>query len=206
MNDLPLLAIICFVAMISPGPDFILVTRNALLYPTAPAFATAAGIIAGCFVHATYCMLGLALIITKSIALFVSIKYAGALYLVFLGLKGIFSKTTSSHTYMSAEKSAISIRTAFLEGFFCNLLNPKLAVFLLSLFTQFVAVDAPFASKAIVAGIFILESALYWPLIVVVFQWRFVRRIFTKIQPAIDRIFGVLLVGMGIRIALPDKG
>lgn len=85
--SLVLLILICFIGMISPGPDFLLVTKNALLYPKRQALATAFGIVSGCLFHATYCILGLGLIITQSILIYTIIKYAGACYLIYLGFK-----------------------------------------------------------------------------------------------------------------------
>ncbi len=188
--------------MISPGPDFILVTRNSLRYPRLQALATAFGVVAGCLVHATYCTLGLVLLITQSVLLFSLIKYAGAGYLVYLGLKGLTSSKKSSKRDENQSSNTISVRTAFLQGFFCNLLNPKLAVFLLSLFTQFISIDASIAQKASVAGVFILESVIYWPLVVLVFQQNIIRMLFARSEVLMDRIFGALMLGLGIRVAL----
>lgn len=202
MNDLLLLSTICFVAMVSPGPDFILVTRNALLYHRSQALATTLGIIAGCMVHATYCMLGLALIITKNILLFSLIKYAGACYLIYLGIKGLTSKAKATTHEFSVRTETITIKGAFLQGFLCNLLNPKLAVFLLSLFTQFISINATFTQKASVAGIFVLESMIYWPLVAIIFQRKIIRELFVRSQTFLDRLFGALLVGLGVRVAV----
>lgn len=202
MNDLVLLATICCIAMVSPGPDFILVTRNSLLYPRSQALATALGIVSGCLVHATYCILGLALIITKSVILFSLIKYAGACYLVYLGLKGLFSKSQSPETRTTNEAKKLSIREAFVQGFLCNLLNPKLAVFLLSIFTQFISVDANILQKSAVAGIFVLEAAIYWPLLVLLLQWKVISKTFSRVQLYLDRVCGAVLIGLGVRVAV----
>lgn len=202
MSDLWLLAAICFVAMISPGPDFILVTQNALRYPQAQALSTAAGIVCGCLLHATYCTLGLALIITKSVLLFSTIKIVGACYLVYLGVKGLLSAHIETLPTSSSENAqVISAKQAFLQGWLCNILNPKLAVFLLSLFTQFVSPQATVGEKALVAGIFVIESAIYWPLVAVLFQGEFLRRLFSSSRVYIDRTCGVMLIALGLRVA-----
>ncbi len=203
-SPLLLLAAVCFIAMLSPGPDFVLVTRNALLYPRSQALATTAGIVAGCLVHATYCILGLAFLITKRVIVFGAIKYLGACYLIYIGLKGLFAKPNSkNHETVQEREAAIpTLRGAFLQGFFCNVLNPKLAVFLLSLFTQFIDVDATMGQKAQVAGIFVLESALYWPIVVVILQMPLLKAGFSKLQAYIERLCGAVLVYLGVRVAL----
>src|SRR5471030_649289 len=91
--SLLMLISICFIGMVSPGPDFLLVTKNALLYPRRQALATALGVVSGCLFHASYCILGLAFIITQSIMLYTTIKYAGACYLIYLGIKGLKSRS-----------------------------------------------------------------------------------------------------------------
>lgn len=201
-NSLFLLATICFVAMISPGPDFLLVTKNSLLYPKRQALATAFGIITGCLIHATYCVLGLAIIITKSTVLFSLLKYAGACYLIYLGVKGIISKKMEPVLEESHPEKNISVFKAYMEGFYCNVLNPKLAVFLLSLFTQFVDLEATIGDKAMVAGIFIGESALYWPSLVIVLQSKGIRLLFRNCRTALNRVCGTLLIYLGVRVML----
>ncbi len=200
--SLLLLIMICFIGMISPGPDFLLVTKNAFLYPKRQALATAFGIVTGGLFHATYCILGLALIITQSIVLYTTIKYAGACYLIYLGLKGLKSKQSATpHQNFSSMKN-ITVSRAYIEGVLCNALNPKLAVFLLSLFTQFVSMNASIGDKALVCGVFVAESALYWPLFVLFLQSDNVRKVFTNFQAALTRVFGGLLVYVGIRVML----
>lgn len=202
-SNLFLLATICFIAMISPGPDFLLVTKNSIVHSQRLALATAFGIVTGCLFHATYCILGLALIIVQSAVIFSMIKYAGAGYLIYLGLKGILAKKSANiseiaHTENSANN--ITAFKAYTDGLFCNVLNPKLAVFLLSLFTQFVAVNASVSDKALVAGVFVSEAALYWPLLVLLLQSQSVRWLFHDCRKIVDRFCGVLLIYLGIRV------
>ncbi|WP_454782862.1 LysE family translocator [Legionella sp. WA2022007384] len=200
--SLLLLMMICFIGMISPGPDFILVTKNAFFYPKRQALATAFGIVTGCLFHATYCILGLAFIITQSIVLYTTIKYIGACYLIYLGLKGLKSKHSATISQEQASIKNITISKAYIEGVLCNALNPKLAVFLLSLFTQFVSINASMGDKALVAGVFVTESAFYWPLLVLFLQSNKVRVVFANFQAVLSRLFGGLLVYIGIRVML----
>ncbi|KTC82776.1 LysE family translocator [Legionella cincinnatiensis] len=200
--SLLLLILICFIGMISPGPDFLLVTKNALLYPKRQALATAFGIVSGCLFHATYCILGLALIITQSIVIYTMVKYAGACYLIYLGFKSLSSKKMKREPSELSSIKNITVLRAYTEGALCNVLNPKLAFFLLSLFTQFVSINAAFSDKALVAGVFVTESALYWPLLVLFLQSHHIRKLLTHFQASLNRVFGGLLVYLGFRVML----
>jgi len=199
--ELIILAGICFLGMLSPGPDFILVTRNAITQPRAQALATAFGIVAGCIIHATYCMLGLAWIITQSILIYSTIRYLGAAYLIYIGVKSLFAKKSSAESPIKSPPE-LSVRAAFMQGFLCNVLNPKLAVFLLSLFTQFITPTASLGQKAIVTGVFFTESALYWPILVLALQLPGIREALQNAQSTINKICGAVLIALGIRVAL----
>jgi RhtB (resistance to homoserine/threonine) family protein len=202
--DLSLLAFVCFVAMVSPGPDFVIVTRSALCYGRPQALATALGVVSGCIVHATFCVVGLAILISKSVLIFSSIKYAGACYLIYLGIQGLRSPrqgTARSSELKRAESNQPSIARAYVDGLLCNLLNPKLVLFLLSLFTQFISPDASAFSKAIVAAVFVAEACIYWPLLSLVLQKECIRNIFNSTKLWLDRVCGVLLCALGLRVA-----
>ncbi len=199
--DLLLLATVCCLGMLSPGPDFVLVMRNALTQPRAQALATAFGIVTGCMVHATYCLLGLAWLITQSVLIYATLKYLGAAYLIYIGVKGLLAKPKSLAIKI-AGATPITVKTAFTQGFLCNVLNPKLAVVLLSLFTQFIKPDSTFTEKTIFAAIFVGEAAIYWPLLVLALHTFAIRNIFSAAQTYIDKISGVVLIGLGLRVAL----
>ncbi|HRJ13047.1 MAG TPA: LysE family transporter, partial [Alphaproteobacteria bacterium] len=152
-------------------------------------------------VHATYCMLGLAFLITQSILIFSTIKYLGAAYLIYIGMKSLLAPRPVQKN-VPTPAPVMSSNTAFVQGFLCNVLNPKLAVFLLSLFTQFITPDASMGQKAIVAGVFLVESAIYWPLLVLAVQMPVIRTRLQAMQGAINKICGAVLIAMGARVAL----
>ena len=79
-------------AVMLPGPDFALVTKNTLLHSRRSGFFTSLGVSASNLVHITYCAFGLAIVIANSLLLFSIIKYIGAAYLIYLGLRSFLSK------------------------------------------------------------------------------------------------------------------
>src|SRR5438874_2029674 len=85
-------AVIHLLAVMSPGPDFAMVTRNSLLYSRKSGIYTSLGMSLGIMVHVTYCLLGIALIVSRSIVIFSIIKYVGAAYLMYIGYKSLRAK------------------------------------------------------------------------------------------------------------------
>ncbi len=147
-----------FLGMISPGPDFAIVSRYGILGSRKAAILASLGITTALFIHVSYCLLGVAVFLKGSPFLLHTIQTLGACYLGYLGIKMILErKTTIEH-----EEALSSLhKKAFLRGFLTNLLNPKATFFLLSLFTQFVSNTTPFYLKAAYAATIPL-SALGW--------------------------------------------
>ncbi len=179
-----------------------LVARNSLTCPPRQALATAFGIAFGSLVHATLCTLGLTVLLAKSVALFTFVKMVGASYLIFLGLKALFSGVVMVSEPSPAHVGRnISVCSAFLEGLLCNLLNPKLAIFLLSLFTQFLSTEAPINQRIGVAVVFVGENFVYWPLLVLLLQADRMRQLLHRGQVHVERVCGGLLIALGLKVA-----
>lgn len=139
-------------AVISPGPDFAMVTRNSLMLSRRAGIFTALGIGGGILVHVTYTLIGIGLIIQQSLWLFNMIKLIGAAYLIWLGIKMLRAKPTSEQADMGV--ASVSDWVALRTGFLTNALNPKATVFIVSLFMQVVSPQTPLAVQ-IGYGIFI---------------------------------------------------
>ncbi|EPZ5287614.1 LysE family transporter, partial [Cronobacter dublinensis] len=118
-------ATIAALGMLSPGPDFFLVIKNAARYPRSAAMMTAAGVIAGVITHMTYCVAGIAVVITTTPWLFGALKYVGAAYLVWLGVNALLARGSTSLALDGVAQESTSLKKAFLQGYLCNLLNPK---------------------------------------------------------------------------------
>ena len=130
--------------LMSPGPDFAIVTKQAITHGRKTGIATAIGITAGISVHVGYSLLGLGYIMTQSILLFNVIKYAGAAYLIYIGIKSLLAKAPNSSAPDSPTPlAAPSYRKAITTGFLTNVLNPKATLFMFSLFTQVIGPALP---------------------------------------------------------------
>ncbi|MET0264777.1 MAG: LysE family transporter, partial [Duganella sp.] len=150
---------ITLLAVISPGPDFAMVTRNSLMLSRRAGVLTALGIGLGVLVHVTYTLVGVGLLIQQSLWLFNATKLAGAIYLIYLGVKML--RTKSGGTATDGRIAPLSDAAALRTGFLTNALNPKTTVFIVSLFVQVVRTDTPLLVQ-IGYGAFISLAHMAW--------------------------------------------
>jgi len=195
-------ALIHLVAVISPGPDFLVVVRNSLGYGRRVGIWTSIGIGCGIIIHVLYSFIGLGLLISQSDVLFSIIKYLGAAYLIYLGYGAFFSSSQPMNLEQSEETddSGISAFKAFKIGFLTNVLNPKATLFFLSLFTLVIKPDIDRIVFGIISVILVVDTMLWFILLSYLITFRHIRKIFTRRQLLFNRIFGILLVLMGIKV------
>ncbi|MCD1126871.1 LysE family translocator [Jinshanibacter sp. LJY008] len=194
-------ATIATLGMLSPGPDFFLVIKNAARYRRSVAMVTALGVILGVATHMSYCVAGLAVVITTTPWLFNLLKYAGALYLIWIGVQALLSRGGSKMDVTNLSHQHTSYKNAFIQGYLCNLLNPKATLFFLSVFTQVLSVNSSTGEKLWYAFIIWILAAIWWPLLIVLIQSDPVRRGLAKVQSMVDKVLGVVLIGLGIKVA-----
>ncbi|MCY9822240.1 LysE family transporter [Aeromonas media] len=200
MTELLAVVAITFFAVISPGPDFAMVSRNSLLLSRRTGVLTALGIAAGVCVHVSYTLLGVGLLIQQSLWLFNLIKLVGAAYLIFLGIKMLRAQPTTGEEL--ASQPALSSLGALRTGFLTNVLNPKTTIFIVSLFMQVVQPQTPLAVQLGYGAFIVLAHALWFSAVALFFSSSSVRARLLAVRHWIDRIFGGLLVGFGMLLAL----
>ncbi|MFV8906351.1 LysE family translocator [Serratia fonticola] len=193
---------IATLGMLSPGPDFFLVIKNAARYPRLAAMMTAFGVICGVATHMSYCVAGLAVVITTTPWLFNVLKYAGAVYLIWVGIQALLSRGGSKISVSSLPQQQVSLKSAFVQGYLCNLLNPKATLFFLAVFTQVLQINSGLGEKLWYAGIIFGLSAVWWPVLVFLIQSGPVRRGLEKTQKVVDKLLGGMLIALGIKVAL----
>lgn len=197
--------IIHLLALISPGPDFIMCVRNSLTYSRKTGIWTAVGFGGEIAVHILYCLAGLALIISKSILVFNMIKWLGAAYLIYIGIKSIFSKSSKIDVQGQEKKPDISSLEAVKIGFLTNGLNPKATLFFLSLFTLVISPDTPRYLLGIMSVIMVADTILWFSLVSTFMTQQRVRTLFEKYQNAFNKTLGGLLIALGIKVALTER-
>lgn len=199
MTELLAVVTITIFAVISPGPDFAMVTRNSLLLSRRAGVLSALGIAAGVWVHVAYTLLGVGLLIRQSLFLFTVLKFVGAAYLIWLGIRML--RTKPAETTGLAAHPALSDIGALRVGFLTNALNPKTTIFVVSLFMQVVGPTTALPVQ-MGYGAFISAAHLIWFAIVALFfSSGTVRLRLIALRRWIDRTFGALLVGFGALLA-----
>ncbi|MDF3090574.1 MULTISPECIES: LysE family translocator [Burkholderia cepacia complex] len=200
MTELIVVVTITLLAVISPGPDFAMVTRNSLMLSRRAGVLTACGIGLGVIVHVSYTLLGVGLLIRQSLWLFNAVKLIGAIYLIYLGARMLMTKAGDAQA--DAAVAPLSDLAALRTGFLTNALNPKTTVFIVSLFMQAVRPDTPLIVQ-IGYGAFIAGAHAGWfSLVAICFSATRVRDRLLSLRHWIDRTFGCLLVGFGVALAI----
>ncbi len=197
--------VIHLLAVVSPGPDFIVAVRSSLMYSRKTGIWTAVGFGLGIMVHIFYSLAGLALIISKSILVFSTIKFLGAGYLVYIGLKSIFSKATGIKIGEHDKIKDISTWQAVKVGFLTNVLNPKATLFFLSLFTLVISPDTPLIIMIIMSAIMVINQIIWFSMVSIFLSQKRLRSAFDKHQNIFNRTLGGLLVALGVKVALTHK-
>ena len=203
MEYLPLFGsvlLIHLLAVMSPGPDFIMALRNSLTYSRKTGIYTALGFGIGIGVHVVYCVLGLALIISTSEIAFNIIKYMGVAYLVYIGIVSLVSKTSDIDVGKEDNLSDISPLKAIRIGFLTNVLNPKATLFFLSLFTFVIGPDVPSSVSWLLGIMMMVNTSIWFSLVAIFFTQSRIRTIFNNYQKTFNIIFGILLIGIAIKI------
>ena len=187
-----------------PGADMALVAKVTLLDGKRAAFFTSLGICAGLPVHATASALGLSLIIATSAEAFAVVKFAGAGYLAYLGVRTIRDSLRPAADPEVTAAPARSLRAAFTQGFLSNVLNPKVALFYLTFLPQFITPgDNVLAKSLLLAGIHAVLGLLWLPLYAYAID-----RLGAVVRGArrwLERLSGAALIGLGVRLALERR-
>jgi threonine/homoserine/homoserine lactone efflux protein len=191
---------------LSPGPDMLYTAARSLSQGSKAGIFSALGIFAGCLFHIAAATVGLSALIAQSAFWFGLIKYAGAGYLVFLGLRSLLAgKETTKEL---ANLSFLPYNKVFLQGMITNLLNPKVAIFFLSFLPQFVNPASEHVKEQIIfLGLWFAVQGTLILIIIAMLTGYFSRLLkrnknFWKWQ---EKFTGLILVGLGIRMLFVKK-
>ncbi|MGF1687151.1 LysE family translocator [Photobacterium japonica] len=194
------LLMVCMLGAMSPGPSLAVVAKHSLSGGRVHGLVTSWAHAMGVGVYALLTLLGLALVLQQSPMLFDVITYTGAGYLAYLGVNALRSKGGVAAKLAAGQPS--TLLEAARDGVMISLLNPKLALFFLALFSQFVAVGTEFSSRAIIVATPLLVDGLWYTLIAFVLSNpRVLDKLRTKAQ-LIDRLSGVVLILLAVRVVM----
>lgn len=205
MENFNLFVLMCIFLIILPGPDTAIATKNTVTVGRIGGLKTALGTCCALLIHTSAAVLGLSAIIVKSAFLFSVFKYVGAVYLIYMGVKTIWSlkkKEVAASVETNTKRQFVN-KSCFKQGFLTNLLNPKVAVFFLTFLPQFVDSGSNTFLPFLIMGITYTVLTAVWFLLYVSLINQisaFMKK--PKTQNIIEGITGTILIGFGIKLAL----
>lgn len=200
------IAVISLLAAMSPGPDFIVVTKNSLSGSRSVGLYTAIGVGLGILSHVTYSLVGIGFVISQSIILFSIIKYLGALYLFYLAYQLFKMKKADPSTVESDPAvSQLTKWQALKEGFFTNSLNPKATLFFLSIFTQVIDPSRPLFVQGLLGIEVAVIVGIWFCTLSLIITHKSVANAFSKVHYYLMKLMGGALVLLGIKLAFENK-
>ncbi|GAB2710556.1 LysE family translocator [Nocardia thraciensis] len=189
----------------APGPDFVIVTRNAMVSGRRAGVASAAGVAAGVFVWAALTGLGISGLLAASAVAYTAVKLVGAVYLLWLGVRALLAARRGGYELEVGGGHPVGARRGFRQGLLTNLLNPKAAVFFIALLPQFLPAS-PSVLDTLTLGVTATLVVLVW-FVVLAVGVATLRHVFTRarVRRVIDAATGTILVALGVRVAVQSN-
>ena len=194
-----------WVLILTPGPDMLYVITRGIAHGRLGGVVSALGVTAGILVHTLLAAFGLAVVLQTSVLAFLVVKYVGAAYLIYLGIKAL--KETGSFV-INEDRRSRRVRTLFWQGVVSNVTNPKIALFFLAFLPQFVhgeTGNVPFQMVSL-GLLFAFFGVLF--LTVVGYSAGWIGRWLAQKQHYVSMIrwlTGGVLIGLGVRLAFADR-
>jgi RhtB (resistance to homoserine/threonine) family protein len=195
---------------LTPGPDVLYIVTHSLRSGVRAGIVAGLGITAGCFVHIFAAAVGVSALLATSATAFTVLKWMGAAYLLWVGIKILFSRHPQASTDLravAASEPQRPLKAIFVGGFWTNVLNPKVAIFFLAFVPQFITPGAtdPALAFALLGMLFNLNAIpvnIGWALLA---AWMARRDAVQRGMHWLDRAAGLMFIGFGIKLALTDN-
>ena len=191
--------------ILAPGPDMLYVITRGIAHGRRAGLLSAVGVICGILVHTLAAALGLALILQASTIAFLVVKFAGVMYLLYLGIKSLRDKSAFA---LQGHTAAVSSQKLFWQGVLSNVLNPKVAIFFLAFLPQFVdRTGSHIGFQMVILGLTFALFGLCFLSVVGYFAgaigaWLTRQPQYTNI---LRWITGGVLIGLGVRLAFTER-
>jgi len=200
MRGLPVFYTAMFLLFITPGPDMLYIIARSLGQGRAAGLASALGIGVGCFFHIFAVAFGLAGLLRTVPLAYNAVRYAGACYLIYLGIRTLRDQSTSSGTVAVAPASLPRI---FIQGTITNVLNPKVALFFLAFLPQFISRDGSAFAQTVRLGLIFDVSGTLFNIIVALTASSIGNALRNRIgaAPVFRWLTGSVFIGLGLGLA-----
>jgi threonine efflux protein len=197
-HGLLVITLIHLLAAASPGPDFALVTREAIVNGRRAGLLTSIGIALGLAIHITYSAAGVATLVAHSSGLLLAVKLLGAGFLFYLGLSSL--KAQDGNVASRTDQSIPDRSNVLAQGFLCNLLNPKAPLYFLALFTAVIPAGTPLITLCIYGAWLVILQWLWFTAVAVLFSHAPIRSALASARGWIERFFAIAMIALAIRL------
>jgi RhtB (resistance to homoserine/threonine) family protein len=205
----PLLFIgVAAIVIVVPGPDTAVVTKNILIHGRRAAYGTSLGVSAGLSVWTLAAAVGVASVVRASYLAFTILKLLGALYLIWLGVQALRAARHPGSAGGSprSNKPVMGMLGGFRQGLLSDLANPKIGIFFTSLLPQFVDPGHPVLLPFLALGsVFVVMTVLWLSAYCLVASRAAETLQRPRVRAAMDRVTGVVLIGLGLRLAMEHR-
>ena len=201
IHDFSIFLLTGIILNLTPGPDTFYILGRSMAQGRGAGVASVLGIATGSLVHTLCAALGLSALLAASASAFLAVKLAGAVYLVYLGSRMLFSRTNAAS--IPAAFSSSGFRAVYRQGLITNVLNPKVALFFLAFMPQFIAANSPSKFAAFVTlGLCFTVTGTIWCLCLAWFSALLGKRLRgnTTFAEVLNRTAGALFVFLGVRL------
>lgn len=197
-------ALVTSLLVMSPGPNGVLIAKTVPTSGRAAGFANVAGFVTAFYVHGTLSILGISVILVQSAQLFFAVKMLGAAYLCWVGIKALRDAWRGVQTVgeTSPARRKRTLAKAFGEGFLTNVLNPKVSIFYLAAFPQFVPMGSGSISAAYtLVCVHALINAVWFTAMILVLA-RLTRAVRNgRFQRVLKAVTGSVFIAFGVKLA-----
>jgi RhtB (resistance to homoserine/threonine) family protein len=218
ITQFPLFVAAVLLLNVTPGPDTAYIVGRSVAQGRLAGVVSALGISAGCSVHSLASAFGLTALLATSATAFTVVKIVGAVYLVYLGVRLLLAKpaaregtSAAAHNAATATATATvprALRKLFVQGFWTNVLNPKVVLFFVSFFPQFVSPNSEHKVLAFLTlgAVFVTMSSI-WCCFVAWVAGSVTQRFSGKpqVKKWLDRGVGSAFVGLGVKLAMSRR-
>jgi len=197
-------AVVAALLVMSPGPNGVLIAKTVPISGRQAGFANVFGFVAAFYLHGMLSILGLSLILMQSATAFAVVKYIGAAYLCFIGLRSLRDAMRGAprEPLTTPSQRQRTLRRAFVEAFLTNALNPKVSMFYLAAFPQFITVGETSAlASFLLVSVHALINAVWFGVMVVLFAQISTLAAGRGFQRWLKGVTGVVFVGFGAKLA-----
>lgn len=198
-------SVAALLVVLLPGPDTLVVVRNLVRAGRATALRTVLGVLTGLSIWVVTAVLGLSAVLRASHDGYLALRIAGAVYLVYLGVKSLRARGTATDAGIGTDEGRPKrlVRSGYSAGLLTDLLNPKVGVFFVTFLPGFVPHGYPVAWVSLLFGaIFVVMTAAYFAVLLTASQAVTGWLANARLRKRVDRCTGLVLIGFGLRLAL----